>query len=264
MTEVTLRELLRIPAWDWPEESTGILHHILVDRHAPENDRGTAAILAGELIVINDQLAADLLAIAGESGEPDKLRAAAAVGLGPVLDQCNVKGFEDPDEDPISEETFERIKRALHRLYSDTGVPKLVRRKVLEAAASATGPWLEEAVRAAYATGDRDWKLTSVVAMQSVPGFEREILESLNSADIEIQCEAVTAAGNKELGPAWPHVSGLLTSEKTPKDLLLAAIDAAGQIRPEEALDTLVKLAGSKDPDIAYAAGEALFSAEDE
>lgn len=61
---------------------------------------------------------------------------------------------------------------------------------------------------------------------------------------------------------AWPHVAGLITGGTASKDLLLAAIEAAPNIRPDEAGEILADLTEDDDDDIAEAADEALAMAE--
>ena len=69
-------------------------------------------------------------------------------------------------------------------------------------------------------------------------------------------------AGNWGVDAAWPPIAVLVTSRKTPKHLLLAAIEAAAGIRPHEALELLYDLADSDDEDIADAVREAMAMAE--
>ena len=147
-------------------------------------------------------------------------------------------GFEDPDDVPISERTFLNIQDTLHILYLDKSNPKEVRRRILEASVRAPQAWHQKAIMAAYSGGDKDWMLTAVFSMRWVRGFDKQILEALNSADPEIHYEAVNAAGNWELDVAWPHIIVLLNDAGTPKPLLLAAIGAASSIRPQEARGT--------------------------
>ena len=68
-----LKTLLDTPPWDSPMPK--ILWRILVDQRAHETDRLVAAELAGDFTVINDDLAATLLTIAGSADEPEQLRA---------------------------------------------------------------------------------------------------------------------------------------------------------------------------------------------
>ena len=46
-------------------------------------------------------LAHTLLAIVSDAAEPEKLRAKAAVSLGPVLEQAELEEFDDPDAVPV-------------------------------------------------------------------------------------------------------------------------------------------------------------------
>jgi hypothetical protein len=159
---------------------------------------------------------------------------------------------------PIAEKTFVKIQETLSRLYKDGDVPKEARRRVLEASVRAPQGWHENAVREAYADKDEAWKLTAVFCMRFIPGFDEEILESLKSKNPDIHYQAVCAAGNWEVAAAWPHISKLLSSKKTHKALLLAAIEAVAGIRPEEAEEVLGEFIDSDDEDIVEAAYEAM------
>jgi hypothetical protein len=131
-------------------------------------DRDIAAVLSGELVVMDDEMAELLLGIVSESAESDEMRARAAIALGPVLEQTEMDGFDDPfledigENPPISEETFKKIKATLHGLYEDESAPKRVRQHVLEASVRAEADWHAEAIRTAFAGADKDWKLTAV------------------------------------------------------------------------------------------------------
>src|SRR5439155_5602291 len=217
-------------------------------------DRLIAAELAGDFTVINDELAVSLMAIIRSPDEPEQLRATAAIALGPVLEQAETDGFEDPDDVPITQRTFRNIQDSLEKLHFDTSVPKEVRRRILEASVRAPKNWHQNAIRSAYSSGDKDWMLTAVFAMRWVRGFDDQILEALRSADPEIHYEAVEAAGNWELAAAWSHIVALVHDADAPKPLRLAAIAAVAGIRPAEARGILVDLANSDDKEIAEAA----------
>ena len=122
--------------------------------------------------------------------------------------------------------------------------------------------WHQDAVRAAYESDDEAWRLTAVFCMRFVRGFDEQILEALNSRNPDIHYEAVLAAGNWAVEAAWPHVAALVTSGKTDKPVLLAAIDAVASIRPHEAAAILDDLADSDDEDIVAAVHEAMAVAE--
>ena len=257
-----LKTLIDTPPWDWPEDAEKILQKILNDSRAEESDRLVAAELAGDSTVINDDLVDALMAIICHADESEKLRARAAISLGPVLEQADTDGFEDPDGVPISERTFRNIHVTLHRVYLDNSNPKEVRRRILEASVRAPKEWHQNVVMEAYSSGDKDWKLTAVFSMRWVQGFDNQILEALRSADPEILYQAVNAAGNWELDAAWPRIVELLNDAGTPKPLLLAAIAAASSIRPREAREILIDLVASDDEEIAEAADEAIAISE--
>jgi hypothetical protein len=252
-----LRTLRKTPPWEWPLDAGEIFQKILLDRRANESDRLIAAELAGDSVVIDDHLADALLEVVRNAGEPEQLRATAAASFGPALELSAV-GFEDPDDVPISERMFRNIQDSLQKLYMDAGTPKEVRRRILEASVRSPETWHRDAIRHAYASGDTEWVLTSVLAMGWIRGFDAQILAALNNGGPYLQREAVRAAGNWALEAAWPQVFELIQNGDTPKDILLAAIEAAGSIRPHEAKAILRELADSADEDIADAADEAL------
>ena len=257
-----LKTLVDTPPWDWPRDAGRTFQKILIDRRANESDRLVAAELAGDLTVINDDLAHTLLTVVCSADEPDQLRARAAISLGPVLEQADTDGFEDPDDVPITERTFRNILDSMEKLYLDNSIPKEVRRRILEASVRAPETWHQDAIRNAYSSGDKEWMLTAVFSMRWVRGFDDQILLALKSVDPEIHYEAVNAAGNWELNAAWSHIVELVNDAHTPKPLLLAAIGAVSSIRPAEAREILVDLADSDDEEIAEAANEAMVEAE--
>ena len=257
-----LKILQDTPPWDWPRDAGKRFQRILIDRRADASDRLVAAGLAGDLTVINDELADSLTAIVLSPDEPEQLRASAAISLGPALELAETYGFEDPDDVPITQPTFRNIQESLQKLYFDDSIPKDVRRRTLEASVRAPESWHQNAIRAAYSSGDKDWMLTAVFSMRWVRGFDDQILEALKSTDPEIHYEAVAAAANWGLAAAWSHVVALIHDSSTPKHLLFPAIDAVASIRPAEARRILADLAHSDDEEIAEAADEAIGMAE--
>jgi hypothetical protein len=260
--KMNLKTLKDTPPWEWPEGAGKMFLSILRNGKAKESDRLVAAELAGDYTVINDELAHALLSILGNSEEPEELRGQTAISLGPALEQADTYGFEEADDILISEDTFRSVHEKLRTLYMDLDVPKEVRRRILEASVRAPQIWHENAVRAAYSSKDEDWKLTAVFCMRFIRGFDDQILESLDSKNPDIHYQTVCAAGNWGVDAAWPHITALITSEETDKDLLLAAIEAVAIIRPEEASEILGDLTESDDEEIVEAAHEAIAMAE--
>jgi HEAT repeat protein len=257
-----LKMLPEIPPWEWPEDTDKMLLEVLVNERASAADRLIAAELAGDIIVMNDEIADALLSIAQSKDHSEELRGRAAISLGPVLELADTDGFDDPEDIPISESAYHKIRDLLYRLYTDASVPKKVRRRILEASVRAPQDWHKGAVRAAYYSDDEDWRLTAVFSMRWIRGFEREILEALESDNQDVHYEAVCAAGNWEIDAAWSHISALVTSPDTEKFLLMAAIEAVADIRPQEAGMILLDLTESEDEDIVEAVHEAITMAE--
>ncbi len=249
------------PPWEWPEDAGKTFMGILRDDQADESDRLLAAELAGDSTVIDDELANLLLSIVRNRDESERLRAKAVISLGPALEEADIQGFQEPDDVPITEDMFLQIQESLRKLFMDAAVPKEVRRRILEASVRSPQNWHRDAVRVAYSSDDEDWRLTAVFCMRFIRGFDDQILEALESENLDIHCEAVSAAGNWQVDAAWPHVTSLIASAKTDKYLLLAAIDAVAGIRPQEAGMILVDLTDSHDEDIAEAAHGAMIMA---
>jgi hypothetical protein len=255
---MNIHALKDLPPWEWPPNAGKIILPVLRDDRADSSDRLVAAELAGDSTVIDDALAGALLSIVGGAHESEELRSTAAIALGPILEQADIDLFDDPDGLPISEKTFSGIQKSFRKLYMDTGVPKNVRRRILEASVRAPQDWHPDAIRAAYSGNDALWKLTAVFCMRYVRGFDAQILESLESKDADLFYEAVCAAGSWGVEEAWPHIAPLIASKHTEKPLLLAAIEAVAGIRPEEASDILDHLRDSEDEDILDAVNEAV------
>ncbi len=253
-----LNALKEMPSWNWPKDAEAVFREVILDNTADVEDRCTAAELAGDYAVINDELSHLLLSILTSSNQPEALRASAAIALGPVLENADTMGFDDPEEALISEAVFDNVKEALRNTYKEEGTPTLIRRRVLEASVRAKEDWHRDAVTDAF-SGDPDWRLTAAFCMRYVPGFDREILELLDSDDDLIHYHAVMAAGSAALGSAWPHIHAIIDKpESAEKPLLLAAIEAVANIRPDEASDLLDDLAHSADEDISEAVLDAL------
>lgn len=257
-----LERLLDTPPWEWPPDAGERIAEVLADQSAEVSDCLMAAGLAGDLVEMNDELAATLLAVLRSANEPEELRERAAISFGPLLEEGDMGDFEDPRTVPVTKRTYRNIRKTLKEVYGDESVPKAVRRRALEASVRASANWHRDSIRKAYESGDREWMLTAVFAMRWVRGFDERILEALNNADPEIHSEAVRAAGAWELAKAWSHVASLVQDPKTPKELLLAAIGAVADLRPAEAPEVLAHLVKSEDEEIAKAAQEAMDEAD--
>lgn len=250
------------PPWEWPIDSGDKFLEVLLDSHAEESDRLLAAELAGDYTVVNDKLVEGLLTVLANDDEPDELRNNSAIALGPALEHSYCYGFDDIEDILITEQVYKKIQEVLHNLFMNTSIPNIVRRRILEASVRAPQPWHEDAVRDAYSKGEDDWRLTAVFCMSYIRGFDDWIIESLDSSDPYIKYHAVCAAGQWGLNSTWEHIEALIKSEETEKELLLAAIEASIEIRPQEALLILGHHLDSDDQEIVDTTYEAIAMAE--
>ena len=240
---------------------------VLRDRDASPADRVRATELAGEFVVANEGLMRGLARIVGDGAEPADLRGRAAIALGAVLEMAFIEGWEedDPDPDPdvpISPARFFEIQDTLRRVHGDPGAPEEVRRRALEASVRAPEKWHEDAARSALSSPQPLWRLTGVFCTRFLHGFDKEILQALESDESALRYEAVRAAGAHGLDAAWPHVVRIVERERSDRPLLLAAIDAVASIRPEEADDVLSALSDLDDEEIEEAVFDALGMAD--
>ncbi len=263
MTDVDLTILEVTAPWEWPNTAGEAVLKRLRDKQADEAERLLAAELAGEIVIVSQDLTKALSAIVSDPGASDELRGRAAIALGPVLEEMDVHEplGNELDPPPIPPHEFQRIRWELQAVYRAADTPKEVRRRILEASVRAPEAWHQGAIREAYDRDDDEWRLTAVFCMGRVQGFTSEILASLKDPAEAVRFEAVQAAGLREVRAAWPHVARLLRSPDTDRQLLLAAIEASVGVRGKATIEFLGHLSASKDEEIAEAAEEATMMA---
>ncbi len=132
-----LKTVKDTPPWEWPEGAGKMFLGVLRDDQADESNHLLAAELAGDFTVINDVLVDALLSFLRSGAESEELHCKAVISLGPALEHADTDGFDDPDDVPITEQTFHLIQESLRKLYMDAYVPKNVRRRILEASVRA-------------------------------------------------------------------------------------------------------------------------------
>ncbi len=260
-----LRQIYNTPPWDWPKTADTLLLATLQNPDGNEEDRLLAARMAGNFVVINDDLTEALLDIAENTNETEELRSKAIISFGAALSYIYVDMDEFAEVDEyndfaVTEAMYQRIIKSLQKLYFDGTVPDSVRRRTLEASIRSPQPYHSGAVRAAYQSGKENWMITAVFCMAHLKGFQQEILEALQSKVPDIKYHAVQAAGNWGITDAWSDISDILNDQNADTDLLLAAIDATGNIGHHEAIPALNELLdrSSDDDDIVDVVHEAL------
>jgi len=110
-----LHTLNETPSWEWPDDAGEILVRVLRDRKASAEDRLLAADLAGDGMVIGEEVARTLIEVAGNGAEREDIRCTAATSLGPALENTDLMGPDEADEDVLTEETFRLVRKGLVR-----------------------------------------------------------------------------------------------------------------------------------------------------
>ncbi len=256
-----LEKLSERDPWDYPESADADIDAGL---QSDEADVRRLAISLASTGVEPHRLET-LLKIAQGDKEPE-LAAAAAIALGPALEESYLddpgesgEGVFGPDDAPtISPALYRKLRDGLRALHDDTARPLLVRRRALEAAVRAPEAWMTEATRAAYAAPELEWRSTAVFCMGYLQEFDDAILEALKSDEAPIKFEALRAAGERELAAAGKEVLRVAGDPEADKDLRLAAIEALESLDVPGAEELLEDLVEKADDELAEAAEAAL------
>lgn len=224
--------------------------------------------------MVDDHLARELLRFARDPAREDEERGRALIVLGPALEECSYEeapdgtleapppGTESWWELPLSSAGYREVTEELRRIYHDGSLPKLVRRRALEAAVRAPRDWHREAAATAWRSDDPEWRLTAVFAMGHLEGFEDEIGEAFGDEQSLLRQEAMLAAGRGPSGETLAgELLGVAADREAPRDDRLAAIEALAELQPDGAFEVLDELIADPDPEVAEAAEAALEEA---
>ncbi len=66
-----LQTLYDTPSWEWPQGAEELILRVLRDNGADKSDRLLAAEMAGDSVVVNDELADVLLSVLADGKAPD-------------------------------------------------------------------------------------------------------------------------------------------------------------------------------------------------
>ena len=210
--------------------------------------------------IYDDEGARQMLKILTDPEESPERRARAAVKLGPGLQSVDERmGWQDPTV-YFSEKVFEEIDSTFRSMYFDASTPELVRRRILEAAVRCPRDWHEGAIRAAWQSDDLDWRATALFSMGHIPGFEEDILTTLQRDDLpeDLLREAVRAAGFRGLGEAEPTVRRVALDDDVDTSIRLDAMEALIWCHGDESEAALRQLIKHSDDEIADTAQWAL------
>lgn len=209
---------------------------------------------------MDDDTAAAFLKIAEGDASPE-VRADVILGLGPIIEECGDEMLASGDlEDgfaPLSTARYKDLQTRLRKLYDDASQPAIVRRRALESLVRDQQPWMDDEAKKLAASGERDWKLTSLFVMGHLSGFDDVILEELNGSDPELVAEAVHAAGRRAIEGAAEKIADFAASDEADHDVRVSAILALPYL-DEDCGDLLEELARDDDDEISEAAGAAL------
>ena len=248
---VVLKQLEKAPIEDWPHDAPQVVAEGL---ESPDLEiRTTAARLAWPMMT--DEIAEKLERLA-EVDDDEELRAAAVIAFGPVIEEMEDDGIVE--DSPVSGGMLDKVRAVLRRLHEDEAQPKLVRRRALEASVRGGEPWHADAVTAAWALDDEDWKVTALFCMGYMPGFDEVVVAAVHETEGDVRLQAIQAAGMRALAEVGPTVLALAADEDADTDLRVEAIFAVAAIRVDGAAELLMSLADADDEEVADAAIAAL------
>ncbi len=159
------------------------------------------------------------------------VRAAAATALGIFI---YLGELEEIKADDLHE-----IEESLLTVFQGKD-EDIVRRRVLESLGFSSRKEVPPLIQAAYEREDPEWKASSLFAMgrSADSAWEGPVLASILSADVNIQFEAVRAAGQLELKGARQDLIDLVEmQDEVDEDVFSAAIWSLSQIGGEGVSD---------------------------
>lgn len=187
------------------------------------------------------RLARNLIKILENDDNAD-VRATAASGLGSFVYQGEL---EELDEDVLH-----LIEDKLLQVINGTDV-ELVRRRALEAMGFSSRDEIPALIRKAYDSNDPDWVTSALFAMgrSADSHWEPQVKRMLNNPKVNIQLEAIRAAGELGLQSTRRILLDLLEEEAQDSDVRSAVFWSLSQIGGEEVRETLEKILEETEDD---------------
>lgn len=176
-------------------------------------------------------------------GDRDEtVRAAAAAHLGAFV----LRGELESLPDTLRIANFQN----LYDVASGHDLPS-IRRRALESLGYSSNPKVHKLIQNAIESNDLLWRASALFAMgrSADERWASHILDNLESPDLEVQYEAVRAAGELELKDSLDKLFELLEIEEEVTDLRLALIWSISQIGGQEAKARLEALAEESQDD---------------
>jgi len=175
--------------------------------------------------------------------DPDEtVRAAATAHLGMFV----LRGELDDLQDALRIANFQN----LYDVATGQDLPA-VRRRALESLGFSSHPKVRPLIQKAFESEDILWKASALLAMgrSADERWAPQVISMLDSPDLEVQYEAVRAAGELELPSAADKLFALLEDEIEPSELRMALIWSLSQIGGEEAKAKLEALMDESQDD---------------
>jgi hypothetical protein len=176
------------------------------------------------------------------NNDPDPgVQASAASALGRFIYLCELD--ELPEKDRIE------IEQALIPKF-DKSNPILLRRRAIESLGYSSTPEIDDLIRKAYSESDKKMVASAIFAMgrSANEAWKDIVMTNLQNNSVDIQVEAVRAAGELELQDTKDEILELFDDEGLDQDVFLAAIWTLSQIGGPGIQEKLEELAD--DPDI--------------
>jgi HEAT repeat protein len=171
-----------------------------------------------------------------KNDEAEIVRAAAASALGTFVYQGELE--------EIPEATLSTIVAILLEITRGKD-SKLVKRRALESLGFSGHADVHNLIQEAFHKKDKEWLITSLFAMgrSADQRWEESILDQLDDPDVDIQTEAIRAAGQLELASARKPLLTILKNESEIDDSVRsAAIISISQIGGEGVIEILSAL----------------------
>ncbi len=174
--------------------------------------------------------------------------AASALGKFALLAECG----------KLRDVYSESISRALFDILNDKSKPTNVKRRALESLSAFSLPGVDEAIKAAYVSGNHEYKMSALFAMgrHCDTAFMPILTVELSSTDDETRYEAASALGEMGEEGAVSHLIELLGDRDS--DVQMAVIRSLGEIGGAQAKKVLQKCLNSDSEAIAEMAEDAL------
>jgi len=175
--------------------------------------------------------------------DPDQIvRANAAAALGQFIYLGELE--------ELPPELLTQVENSLFRVMRSKE-PPLVRRRALEALGYSGRPEVAGLIRKAYQAKEVEWQASALFAMgrSADSNWSKAVIDKLHHPDLDVQLEAVRAAGQLELPNARNDLIDLVSEQELDSEVWAAAVWSLSQIGGENVRETLEALLEESEDD---------------